>query len=219
MVCRLVHFSYHLVSVKIAAAFSPQLRSQSLTALVESLSVTGSSFWSSSKCASPSATALLVQAGEIQALTFWDLIIFSCMCIGVLFACMSSSSRLEKGIRPSITGLYRGYEQPCVFWELNCDPVEKKPVLLTTKTIHPSISCSSLLSLCPHYSSCHPELPATFPRYHFQSVFLNYVRDLCVYLLLSDHTLLASKAMVVTTSPCISAYLSHAMGLICPSHF
>jgi hypothetical protein len=49
------------------------------------------------------------------------------MCIGVLPACVC------EGVKCPGTGATDSCELPCGYWELNLDPLEEHPVLLTTK--------------------------------------------------------------------------------------
>jgi hypothetical protein len=55
--------------------------------------------------------------------------------------------RLEVGIGSSGTGITGSGRMPCRYWKLNLDPLQKQPVLLTTKpSLQPStINSNSLL--------------------------------------------------------------------------
>lgn len=67
---------------------------------------------------------------------------FYFICVGILPVCISVHHmhalcpwRSEDGIESSGTGLTDGCDPPCGCWELNTDPLEEKPVLLTPELL------------------------------------------------------------------------------------
>lgn len=69
-------------------------------------------------------------------------IYFYFMCIGILHVCPC------EGIRSRGTGVRNSFELPCECWDLNLDPQEEQPVLLTDETsLHTHLFVLFLVSL------------------------------------------------------------------------